>query len=110
MERFVRGDVVIINFPFSNLLRLKRRPALILKIPKGDDVIVSQITGKSYEYPVEIIIDKNDFKYGELRVTSYLRIDKIFSLEKSLIAYKIGSLKQEKFDLILNEICDFLKS
>jgi len=34
MERFVRGDIVVLDFPFSNLLQVKRRPALIIKVPR----------------------------------------------------------------------------
>jgi mRNA interferase MazF len=30
MDRFVKGDVVVIPFPFSDLTGSKRRPALIL--------------------------------------------------------------------------------
>jgi len=30
MARFVRGDVVVIPFPFSDLSQAKRRPALVL--------------------------------------------------------------------------------
>ena len=30
MERLVRGDVVILEFPFSNLIQAKRRPSLII--------------------------------------------------------------------------------
>lgn len=48
MERLVKGNIVIIDFPFSNLVQVKRRPVLVIKIPKGEDIIVSQITGKSY--------------------------------------------------------------
>ncbi|MEK6842709.1 MAG: type II toxin-antitoxin system PemK/MazF family toxin, partial [Nanoarchaeota archaeon] len=59
---------------------------------------------------VEILINKKDFKEGGLKVDSYLRLDKIFSVEKSLIKYKAGSLKKEKFDQILNSVCSFLKS
>ncbi|MBI2004479.1 type II toxin-antitoxin system PemK/MazF family toxin [Candidatus Pacearchaeota archaeon] len=110
MERLVKGDVVVLDFPFSNLLQVKRRPALIIKIPKGEDMIVSQITGKSQESSVEISINKKDFKEGGLKIDSYLRLDKIFSVEKSLIIYKIGSLKHEKFKDILEKICNFLKS
>ena len=110
MERLVRGDVVVLDFPFSNLLQVKRRPALIIKIQKGEDMIVSQITGKSQESSVEISINKKDFKEGGLKIDSYLRLDKIFSVEKSLIKYKIGSLKSEKFNEILEKICSFLKS
>lgn len=109
MEGFVKGDVIVIEFPYSDLKNVKRRPVLILKVPKGEDVIVAQITGESYEKPVEIILKREDFRQGSLKRESYIRIDKIASIEKSLIKYKIGSLKQEKFNDILNRICSFLK-
>jgi mRNA interferase MazF len=110
MEGFVKGDIIVIEFPFSDLKNVKRRPVLILKVPKGDDVIVAQITGNSYENSVEIIIKREDFKQGSLKRESYVRIDKIASIEKSLIKYKAGSLKHEKFAEILDKICSFLKS
>mgnify|MGYP001580833491 FL=1 len=110
MEGFVRGDVVVLEFPFSNLIQIKRRPSLVIKVPKGDDIIVCQITGRSYEKSVEIPIKKEDFHKGSLKVESYIRLDKIFSIEKSLIKYKIGSLKQEKFNEIIDKICFFIKN
>lgn len=110
MEGSVKGDIVVLEFPFSNLMQVKRRPTLVVKVPKGDDIIVCQITGRSYEKSVEIPIIKEDFYKGNLKVDSYMRLDKIFSVEKSLIKYKIGSLKQEKFNDIINKICSFLKS
>jgi len=110
MERFVKGDVIVIEFPYSNLKVVKKRPVLILKIPKGEDIIVAQITGDSYEKPVEIILKKEDFRQGNLKRDSYIRIDKIASIEKSLIKYRIGSLKQKKFNEILDKICYFLKN
>ncbi len=110
MEEFVRGDIVVIEFPYSNLKDSKRRPVLILKVPKGEDIIVLQITGSSYEKPVEIVIKKEDFRQGNLKRDSHIRIDKIASSDKSLIKYRAGSLKQEKFDKIIDEVCSFLKS
>jgi len=110
MEGFVKGEIVVLEFPFSNLIQVKRRPSLIIKVPKGDDLIVCQITGKSYEKSVEIPIKKEDFHKGNLKVESYIRLNKIFSIEKSLIKYKIGSLKQEKFNEVINKICSFLKN
>lgn len=110
MEGSVRGDIVILEFPFSNLIQIKRRPSLVIKVPKGDDIIVCQITGKSYEKSVEIPIKKEDFHKGNLKVESYIRLDKIFSIEKSLIKYKAGSLKQEKFNEVIDKICSFLKN
>jgi len=110
MEGFVKGDIIVLEFPFSNLIQSKRRPALVIKIPKGDDLIVCQITGKSYEESFEIPIKKEDFYKGNLKVESYMRLDKIFSVEKSLIKYKIGSLKQEKFGEVISKVCSFLKN
>jgi mRNA interferase MazF len=110
MEGFVRGDIIIIEFPYSNLRDVKRRPVLILKVPKGDDVIVAQITGLSYEKSVEIPLKDEDFRQGHLKRESYIRIDKIASIEKYLIKYKAGSLKQEKFSEVINKICSFLKN
>ena len=110
MEGFVKGDVIIIEFPYSNLRNVKRRPVLILKVPKGDDVIVAQITGESYEDYVEIPLKKENFKQGSLKRESYIRIDKIASIEKSLIKYKAGSLKLGKFNEIIDKVCFFLKN
>jgi mRNA interferase MazF len=110
MEEFVKGEVIVIEFPFSDLVQVKRRPSLVIKVPKGDDIIVCQITGKSYERTVEIPIKKEDFHTGNLKVESYMRLDKIFSIEKSLVKYKVGRLKQEKFNQIIDNICSFLKS
>lgn len=110
MERLVKGDVIVLEFPFSNLIQAKRRPSLVIKVPKGDDLIVCQITGKSYEKSVEISIRKEDFSKGDLKVESYIRLDKIFSVEKSLIKYKIGTLKQDKINEIVDRICYFLKN
>ncbi len=110
MEGFVKGDVIIIEFPYSNLRDVKRRPVLILKVTKGEDVIVAQITGESYENYVEMLLGKEAFKQGGLKRASYIRIDKIASIEKYLIKYKAGSLKQEKFNEVIDKICSFLKN
>jgi mRNA interferase MazF len=47
MERFVKGDVVVIPFPFSDLTGMKRRPALVISELDGDDLILVQITSQA---------------------------------------------------------------
>ncbi len=44
MEKFVKGDVVVVPFPFSDLTQAKRRPALIVSVLEGDDLILSHAT------------------------------------------------------------------
>ena len=55
MGRFVKGDVVVVPYPFSDFSAVKRRPALVIAELTGDDVILSQITshrvGDAYAIP-----------------------------------------------------------
>ena len=67
MEGFVRGDIIVIEFPYSHLKQYKRRPVLILKVPNGEDLIVMQITSSSYEKSVEIPLNYKDFLKGGLK-------------------------------------------
>ena len=50
----MRGDVVVFNFPFSDLSQTKRRPALVIVALRGEDLILCQIFGMfSIEIGVE---------------------------------------------------------
>ena len=62
MERFVKGNVVVIPFPFSDLSATKRRPALVLSNLVGDDILLCQITSQSSEEESIISLKTEDFK------------------------------------------------
>lgn len=47
MEEFVKIQIVVLPFPFSDLSTSKKRPAVIVGNPKGDDIILAQITTTS---------------------------------------------------------------
>ena len=49
MERSVIGDIVAINFPFTDLSSFKSRPALIISSVDENDFIICQITSRIYE-------------------------------------------------------------
>jgi len=40
MGQFIKGDVVIIPFPFTDLSGSKKRPAYVVADLPGDDIIV----------------------------------------------------------------------
>ena len=46
MGKFVKGDVVVAPFPYSDLTTSKKRPALGIAPLEGDDVILCQITSQ----------------------------------------------------------------
>jgi len=46
MAAFIKGDVVVIPFPFSDLSGSKKRPALVLADLPGNDILLCQITSQ----------------------------------------------------------------
>ena len=94
MEKLVKGDVVVLPFPFSDLSSSKKRPALIVASLTGDDFILSQITSEERFDNYSITLNDKDFKQGSLNQTSRIRPNKLFTADKSIILYKIGSIKK----------------
>lgn len=47
MGVFVKGEVVIVPFPFSDLTNFTRRPAVVIAQLEGNDVILCQITSQA---------------------------------------------------------------
>ena len=96
MEKPVKGDVVVLPFPFSDLSASKKRPALVVATLKGEDVILCQITSQARSDEYSIILAESDFKEGSLHVTSRIRPNRLFTADKSIILYKAGLLKEKK--------------
>jgi len=62
MEKLVKGDVVVLPFPFSDLSASKKRPAVVVAMLHGDDVICCQITSEARFDNYSINLNNNDFK------------------------------------------------
>ena len=96
MEKPVKGDVVVVPFPFSNLTFSKRRPALVLADLEGDDLILCQITSRDSTDRHSVPLLDSDFASGSLKQLSNVRPNKLFTADKSIILYKVGTLRQSK--------------
>jgi mRNA interferase MazF len=64
MGTFVKGDVVVTPFPFSDLSATKKRPALVVATLTGDDVILCQITSQSIADSYAIPLADHDLRAG----------------------------------------------
>ena len=98
MARFVKGDVVVVPFPFSDLSRAKRRPALVVAELEGGDQILCQITSQAIHDQYSIILDDRDFESGGLKRESRIRPHRLFTADTQLILYRVGHLKGEKLE------------
>jgi mRNA interferase MazF len=103
---FVRGDIVVVPFPFSDLSASKRRPALVLAAAGGDDLILSQITSKHSFDNMAVAIGLSDVLGGTLNSASNIRPNKIFTADKGIVVYKLGTLNAEKIRIVLEKIAE----
>ena len=109
MEEIVKGDVIVLPFPYSDLSSSKKRPALVIATLQGDDIILCQITSRQRYENYVIDLADSDFKQGRLNVDSYIRANRIFTADKSIILYKIGSIKEKKINEVIDRIIKILK-
>jgi mRNA interferase MazF len=104
MAKFIKGDVVVIPFPFSDLSGSKRRPALVLADLPGSDIILCQITSQAKKDKFVVAISNNDFTTGALPVQSYVRPNRIFTADKNIIIRKAGSLTTTVTKKIIQQV------
>jgi len=94
----MKGKIVMVPFPFTDLTAVKLRPALVLY--EGDkDVITAFISSKipSELSDVDVLIAKNHsgFRSSGLKVDSVIKLDKIATVLKDLILGEIGEINEE---------------
>ena len=109
MERFIKRDIVVVAFPYSNLSSSKKRPAMVLANLNGDDLILCQITSQSIRDNYAIALADTDFVTGSLNQPSNIRPNRIFTADKSIVSRKIGTIKPEVFEKVTEKLCEIIK-
>ena len=109
MEKFVKGDIVITPFPFSDLSSSTKRPALVVATLRGDNVILCQITTKEREDPYKLNLIISDFETGGLSRNSFIMPSILSSIRNSIILYKSGKLKKQKIEEVQNKIIEIIR-
>jgi mRNA interferase MazF len=106
---FVRGDIVAVPFPFSDLSKAKRRPALVLVDLKNSGYILLQVTSQHVFDDYALSIDEKDLSGGSLNKKSNLRPNRIFTADEKIILYKICSLKEEKMQEVIAKTVEIIE-
>ena len=90
----MKGKIVLIPFPFTDLTSTKLRPALVLY--EGEkDVVVAFISSRiTKTRAVDIVIDKgnSEFRKTGLKLASTIKLDKLATISKELILGEIGEV------------------
>jgi mRNA interferase MazF len=88
--RYAFGDIVIVDFPFSDFSRTKRRPALVLAHDMEDDVVLARITSKPRESETDATMQ--DWKESKLLFPSTICLAKLATLSIKLVEKKSGEV------------------
>ena len=95
-----RGEIVLIKFPFTTLLTSKKRPVLVIKDANGyGDFVCFQSTSKNRQLNT-CKIEIENLSSGELKLRSYVKYDKCFTLNSELVEKKLAVVT----DVFLNDM------
>jgi mRNA interferase MazF len=110
MTRYSQGDVVLLRYPFTDLLASKQRPAVIISADwfnalRNDYVLVastSQIPPSLARD--ELSLSTDDLAKAGLPKPSIVKLGKIATLEQSLVLKRLGTLPQGTLGEVLKGI------
>jgi len=104
MGACVKGNVVVVPFPSSDLSQSKKSPALVVAPLAGDDVILCQITSAARADAYSIALSDADFERGTLRQASTIRPNRLFTADTSIVAYTAGRLRPAKVTQVVDAV------
>jgi mRNA interferase MazF len=94
-----RGDIVLVDYPFSDRTGSKLRPSLVVQASAINrlraDTILAIITSKYSGRATELLIDIAQEPGSGLRFNSAVQCDTLVTLDQSLILRVLGSLSAQ---------------
>lgn len=100
-----RGDLLLVPFPFTDLSAAKRRPVLALTPPDSyGDFIALPVTSRPQSWH-GIALTSADLVHGRLPARSWIRTDRIVTLNATLIVKTIGQVADKTVDAAVARFC-----
>tara|TARA_Y100000310_G_scaffold140946_1_gene140365 strand:+ start:636 stop:965 length:330 start_codon:yes stop_codon:yes gene_type:complete len=102
-------EIVLVPFPYSDLSKIKKRPALIIsneKINKSQDRVCLLVTRQFHKEDVPI---GGNLEEGDLQFKSFVKAHRIFSVHEKVIIKKLCKVKDGLYDEVILKLNDYLK-
>ena len=92
------GDIILIPYPFAELINIKLRPAVVICNTSDNfkDLVVSAISSVMRISSNNATLILNPSKLNSLKVTSTVLVDRIFTLKRENMIKKLGSLNDSE--------------
>ena len=102
---FERGDHLLVPFPFRDLSATKRRPVLALTGPDAyGDFIALPVTSRP-QAENGVPITSADLMRGSLPAPSWIRTDRIVTLNASLVIKVVGRVAENVVASAVHRFC-----
>lgn len=102
-----QGEIILVPFPYTDLTAAKTRPALVLTSAAYNaasrDVIVAGITSNLANSANSVLITTEDLERGRLPATSRVKVDKVVTLQQSIVRNTVGRVKATAFAHVMKE-------
>lgn len=101
---YSKGDVVIVQFPFSDLVHAKKRPMLVIGV-KGQDLIGCAITSN----PDSDGIPLTEFADGSLPLESKIKYWQIHTFLMELAIKNVAKITTKTHTELIRKIDELMK-
>jgi mRNA interferase MazF len=104
-----RGDLLLVPFPFSDLSATKRRPVLALTAADsfGDFIALPVTSRPQAEHGLPI--SSADLISGSLPAPSWIRTNRIVTLNVSLVVKTVGRISERAVSAAVQQVCAYIE-
>ncbi|WP_413173804.1 type II toxin-antitoxin system PemK/MazF family toxin [Anabaena azotica] len=111
MTPLQKGDIVLVQFPFTDLSQTKLRPTVVIwSSDTGQDITLCFISSQATSniYPDEFLLDPHDPEFAStgLKIVSKVRVTRVITLDRKLIVRKLGKLGDDQTKLLNTKIIE----
>jgi mRNA interferase MazF len=82
----------------------------VLATPKGDDVILCQITSQAKTDAYSVPLDQSDFTSGGLNQSSRIRPNRLFTADRGIVVYLAGHITDTKLNQVVEQLTRILSA
>jgi len=110
--QFKQGEILIVPFPFSDLRGTKQRPVLVLSKTEYnnncDDIITCGLTSNLKDSKCSVLLENEDLIEGQIPSSSRIKVDKLFTMEKSIVRKKVARINKNTFEKVKKEFFNLI--
>ncbi len=103
-----QGDILLVPIPFTDLSSQKRRPVIVVSNniynQKTTDLVVVAMTSNPVEADYSFTITSDDLEKGTLNHPGKVRVDKIYTISKSIVVKTFGRVNGKAMERIRSEL------